>query len=138
MSPAADQPAPPERAGLPRRAPPPPIPGPALPPPAADQPPPRERSGFRVLLRFLPYLWPEGAPGLKLRVAGSFLMVLLSICLTTLVMPQALGMAVDRMTAGQEGAATLAMALVAAYAAARFGGVLLDNLRNAVFETVGQ
>ncbi|HZH06686.1 MAG TPA: ABC transporter ATP-binding protein/permease [Lautropia sp.] len=107
-------------------------------PPAADPPTTRERSGFRVLLRFLPYLWPEGAPGLKLRVAGSFLMVLLSICLTTLVMPRALGMAVDRMTAGQAGAASLVMALVAAYAAARFGGVLLDNLRNAIFETVGQ
>ncbi|WP_300973266.1 ABC transporter ATP-binding protein/permease [Sphingomonas sp. LHG3406-1] len=107
-------------------------------PPAADQPTSREPSGFRVLLRFLPYLWPAGEAGLKLRVAGSFLMVLASICLTTLVMPRALGLAVDRMTAGQQGAATLVMALVAAYAAARFGGVLLDNLRNAIFETVGQ
>jgi len=107
-------------------------------PPAAPSSPSRERSGFTVLLRFLPYLWPEGAPGLKLRVATSFVMVLASICLTTLVMPRALGMAVDRMTAGQAGAASFVMALVAAYAVARFGGVLLDNLRNAIFETVGQ
>ena len=109
--------------------------------PTASSPPSprlRERSGFRILLRFLPYLWPAHAPGLKLRVAASFLMVLLSVAVTTLVMPRALGMAVDRMTTGQEGAATLVMALVAAYAAARFGGVLLDNLRNAIFETVGQ
>jgi ATP-binding cassette subfamily B protein len=107
-------------------------------PPSTDHPPSRERSGLKVLLRFLPYLWPAGRPGLKLRVAISFLMVIASICLTTLVMPRALGMAVDRMTAGQAGAASVVMALVAAYAAARFGGVLLDNLRNGIFETVGQ
>jgi ATP-binding cassette subfamily B protein len=107
-------------------------------PPALDPVTPRERSGYKVLLRFLPYLWPAGRPGLKLRVAMSFLMVIASICLTTLVMPRALGMAVDRMTAGQAGAASVVMALVAAYAAARFGGVLLDNLRNGIFETVGQ
>jgi ATP-binding cassette subfamily B protein len=107
-------------------------------PPSTDQTTTRERSGLKVLLRFLPYLWPAGRPGLKLRVAVSFLMVIASICLTTLVMPRALGMAVDRMTAGQAGAATVVMALVAAYAVARFGGVLLDNLRNGIFETVGQ
>jgi ATP-binding cassette subfamily B protein len=42
------------------------------------------------------------------------------------------------MAAGEEAAVGIAMALVCAYATARFGGVLLDNLRNAVFETVGQ
>jgi ATP-binding cassette subfamily B protein len=42
------------------------------------------------------------------------------------------------MTAGMEPAATIAIALVAAYAAARFTGVLLDNLRNGIFERVGQ
>ncbi|GAA4009801.1 ABC transporter ATP-binding protein/permease [Sphingomonas swuensis] len=109
-----------------------------MPPATEQQTGPRERSGFKVLARFLPYLWPEGAPGLKLRVVVSFLMVVASILLTTLVMPRALGMAVDRMTAGQSGAASVVMALVAAYAAARFGGVLLDNLRNGIFETVGQ
>jgi ATP-binding cassette subfamily B protein len=107
-------------------------------PPATEPVTHREPSGYKVLLRFLPYLWPAGRPGLKLRVAISFVMVLLSIALTTLVMPRALGMAVDRMTAGQAGAAAIVMALVAAYAAARFGGVLLDNLRNGIFETVGQ
>jgi ATP-binding cassette subfamily B protein len=95
-------------------------------------------AAWGTLRRFLPLLWPEGRPGLKLRVAGSFLLVVLSICLTTLVMPQALGAAIDRMSEGREAAASIAMALVCAYAAARFGGVLLDNLRNAIFETVGQ
>ena len=98
----------------------------------------REGSGVRTLVRFLPLLWPDNRPGLKLRVVSSFALVLLSITLTTLIMPKAFGAAVDRMTAGQEAAAGIAVALVCAYAAARFGGVLLDNLRNAIFETVGQ
>jgi ATP-binding cassette subfamily B protein len=80
----------------------------------------------------------RGEPGLKARVVGSFVLVILSISLTTLVMPKAFGAAVDRLTAGQEAAATIAIALVCAYAAARFGGILLDNLRNGIFEPVGQ
>ncbi|GLR46746.1 ABCB family ABC transporter ATP-binding protein/permease [Sphingomonas astaxanthinifaciens] len=98
----------------------------------------RERSGFKVLLRFLPYLWPAGQTGLKLRVVASFLMVVASITVTTIILPKAFGGAVDRMTAGQDGAVSVALALVVAFAVARFGGVLLDNLRNAIFETVGQ
>jgi ATP-binding cassette subfamily B protein len=94
--------------------------------------------GFGVLKRFLPYLWPKGEPGLKLRVVLALLLVLVSIGVTTLVMPLAFGAAVNRMTAGMEPAVAVAIALVSAYAAARFGGVLMDNLRNAVFERVGQ
>src|SRR5947208_1436908 len=48
------------------------------------------------------------------------------------------GAAVDRMAAGMRGETALAIALVVAYAGARFGGVLLDNFRNAIFERVGQ
>ena len=53
-------------------------------------------------------------------------------------MPLAYGAAINRMTAGMEPAAAIAIALVAAYAGARFGGVLFDNLRNGIFERVGQ
>ena len=94
--------------------------------------------GWSALRRFLPYLWPAGETALKARVIGSLLLVLISILITTLVMPLAFGAAVDRMTAGMTGGAAIAIALVVAYAAARFGGVLFDNLRNAIFERVGQ
>ncbi len=94
--------------------------------------------GWTALRRFLPFLWPAGETALKLRVVGSLMLVLVSIGITTLIMPLAYGAAVDRMTAGMTGASAIAIALVAAYAAARFGGVLLDNLRNAIFERVGQ
>jgi ABC-type transport system involved in Fe-S cluster assembly fused permease/ATPase subunit len=94
--------------------------------------------GFAALKRFLPYLWPRGEPALRARVALSLLLVVVSIGITTLVMPLAYGAAIDRMTAGMEPAAAIAIALVAAYALARFGGVLLDNMRNGLFERVGQ
>jgi ATP-binding cassette subfamily B protein len=94
--------------------------------------------GFAALRRFLPYLWPAGEPALKARVLLSLLLVIVSILVTTLVMPLAYGAAINRMTGGMEPAARIAIALVAAYAGARFGGVLFDNMRNGIFERVGQ
>jgi ATP-binding cassette subfamily B protein len=96
------------------------------------------RPGWDTMRRFLPYLWPAGQGALKTRVVLSFSLVIVSIAVTTLIMPLAFGAAVDRLTAGREAAVGIAIALVTAYAAARFGGVLLDNLRNGIFETVGQ
>ena len=87
--------------------------------------------------RFLPYLWPAGETGLKARVVLALLLVLVAKG-ATLTMPFAYKAAIDRMAAGLDAAVGLAVALVVAYAAARFGGVLFDNLRNAVFERVGQ
>jgi ATP-binding cassette subfamily B protein len=94
--------------------------------------------GMAALRRFLPYLWPAGEPGLKARVVVSLVMMIVSILITTLGMSLAFGAAINRMTAGMEPAVAIAIALVAAYAGARFGGVLFDNLRNAIFERVGQ
>src|ERR1051325_10305896 len=99
---------------------------------------PATEPGFAALRRFLPYLWPAGEPVLKARVVLSLLLVLLSILVTTLVMSLAYGAAINRMTSGMEPAVAIAIALVAAYSGARFAGVLFDNLRNGIFERVGQ
>jgi ATP-binding cassette, subfamily B, heavy metal transporter len=96
-----------------------------------------EPESWRALGRFLPYLWPAGAPGLRARVVGALLLVLLGKA-ALLTMPFAYKAAIDRMAPGMEAAAGLVVALVAAYALARFAGVLFDNLRNALFERVGQ
>jgi ATP-binding cassette subfamily B protein len=50
--------------------------------------------------------------------------------------PYALKLAIDRMSS--HAAFAVVAGLVLAYTAARFGGVLSDNLRNAIFEKVGQ
>jgi ATP-binding cassette subfamily B protein len=93
--------------------------------------------GWATLRRFLPYLWPKDRPGLRLRIVVALALVVVSK-LVQLSMAWVYGAAIDRMVPGQESAVALAVALVAAYAGARFGGVLFDNLRNVVFERVGQ
>jgi ATP-binding cassette subfamily B protein len=50
--------------------------------------------------------------------------------------PYALKLVVDRMS--EQAAFAIVAGLILAYAGARFGGVLFDNLRNALFEKVGQ
>jgi ABC-type transport system involved in Fe-S cluster assembly fused permease/ATPase subunit len=94
------------------------------------------QAGMNTLLRFLPLLWPKGEAELKARVIAALVLVLAGKAIG-LAVPYALKWVVDSMS-GPPTAATIVVALVAAYAAARFGTVLADNLRNAVFEKVGQ
>ena len=98
--------------------------------------------GWRTLKRFLPYLWPRDNAALRWRIVGAMVMVLCAKA-TTLALPFAYKRAIDAMTktgaiAGDHSLYTLALAFVLAYAGGRFAGVLFDNLRNIVFERVGQ
>jgi len=95
----------------------------------------KPNAGFAALWRFLPMLWPKGETELKVRVVAAVLLVLAGKAVT-LLGPYALKLAVDRMSA--HAAFAVVAGLVLAYTAARFGGVLSDNLRNAIFEEVGQ
>jgi ATP-binding cassette subfamily B protein len=96
----------------------------------------KPRGGFAVLWRFLPMLWPKDDAELRLRVVAAVLLVFAGKAIT-LAMPFAYKAVVDAMS-GEAAAWTAALMLVVAYAGARFGGVLADNLRNALFEKVGQ
>ena len=91
-----------------------------------------------TLRRFLPYLWPAGEPGLKARIVGAMTLVICSKLVQVYGAPFALQGAVDGMGSGDRSATTLIVMLVLGYAAARFGTTLFDNLRNTVFERVGQ
>ena len=97
-----------------------------------------ERPLFGTLKRFLPYLWPKHAPGLRTRIVIALLLVVLSKLVQVYGAPFALQGAIDRMASGSRDAVWLVAALVTGYAAARLGTVGFDNLRNAVFERVGQ
>lgn len=92
---------------------------------------------WETLRRFFVYLWPKDAPALRARVVLAMLLVLAGKGVG-LVMPFAYKGVIDRMAPGMEPQAMLAMALVGAYAGARFANVAFDNLRNVVFERVGQ
>ena len=89
------------------------------------------------MLRFLPYLWPKDNFGLRARIATALVLVIVSK-LIIFKMGLLLGQVIDQMAPGNEASVNIAIALVAIYAGARFGGVLFDNVRNVVFEKVGQ
>ncbi len=97
---------------------------------------PKDKGSFSILWRFLPMLWPKDATELRVRVVAAVVLVLAGKAIT-LIMPFAYKAVVDAMSADTAAMGAVAM-LVVAYAAARFGGVLADNLRNAIFEKVGQ
>ena len=90
-----------------------------------------------TLRRFLPYMWPDGQTEMKRRVVFAMILVVIGKAVPFL-MGFAYSAAINQMAGGTSGSATVAMALVVAYAAARFGGTFFDNLRNVVFERVGQ
>ncbi len=93
--------------------------------------------GWGTLRRFLPYLWPSDRPTLRWRIAFAFLLILASKAVS-LTLPYLLKWAVDTMSLRGPALLQLAMVFVLAYAAGRLGGVVFDNLRNIVFERVGQ
>ena len=97
----------------------------------------RPEAGWAALRRFLPYLWPGDDRALKARVIVALILVFVAKG-ATISVAYVYKAVIDRMSAGMEAAVMLAIALVVAYAGARFGGVLFDNLRNAIFERVGQ
>ena len=94
---------------------------------------------LKTLRRFLPYLWPADAPALRHRVLWSMLLLAAGLSVKY-AMSFTLAGAITRMSAGSRitPVVVIAVALVVAYAVARFGQVLFDNVRNAVFERVGQ
>jgi len=97
-----------------------------------------QKGSFAPLVRFLPMLWPKGERELKARVVVAVALVLAGKA-AVLAMPFAYKAVIDRMAGtGTAAAFGVVAALVLAYAGARFAGVLSDNLRNAVFEKVGQ
>ena len=112
-----------------------------MPPDTATTDPAATHSGWNTLRRFLPYLWPSERPDLRWRIIGAVLLILAAKA-TTLALPFAYKRSIDAMSGTGsitgDAAFTVAFAFVLAYSLGRFAGVLFDNLRNIVFERVGQ
>jgi ABC-type bacteriocin/lantibiotic exporter with double-glycine peptidase domain len=96
-----------------------------------------ERPMLATLRRFLPYLWPANAPKLRARIVIAMSFVV-ATKLVQVAAPFALGAAINRMAAGSREAVWLVVAMVAGYALAQFTTTAFNNLRNVVFERVGQ
>jgi ATP-binding cassette subfamily B protein len=97
----------------------------------------QDAESWSTLKRFLPYLWPRDNPALRWRIVVALGLVLLAKGIV-LAAPFAYKDAVDSMSTPGNEAAMVAMALVLAYALGRFAGTAFDNVRNIVFERVGQ
>jgi ABC-type transport system involved in Fe-S cluster assembly fused permease/ATPase subunit len=94
-------------------------------------------AGWQTLSRFMPYLWPHDNRALRLRIVVAFGLILLSTA-TQLTLPYFMKWAVDAMGVSGPRVVQFALLWVLAYAVGRIGGVVFDNLRNIVFERVGQ
>src|SRR5690606_23986803 len=103
----------------------------------AAAPDAQDWAGWRMVGRFLPYLWPKGRPELRWRIAWATVFVVLAK-IVVLVLPFAYAGAVDAMSEGANDALWVALGLIIAYAAGRFATVVFDNVRNVIFERVGQ
>ncbi|MEE2945613.1 MAG: ABC transporter ATP-binding protein/permease [Pseudomonadota bacterium] len=98
----------------------------------------RERSGWDIIRKVAPYLWPEGEREIQRRVVIAMLALVISkaIAATT---PQLYRLAVDALA--EDGVSVFilgAVGLTIAYGLARFMSIGFQNLRDAVFAKVGQ
>lgn len=91
----------------------------------------------RPLKTLLPYLWPKGQWGLRLRVVVSLVSILAAKGLNVWV-PIFYKRAVDVLGEDDVDLAAIPLGLILAYGLARFGSLLFNQIRDAVFEKVGQ
>ena len=97
--------------------------------------------GAGIVLRVLPYLWPEGERGIRVRVVTSLLM-LLAAKLIAVTTPFFYKAAVDKLAGEGADAAWMlgagAVGLTVAYGVARALNVGFQQLRDVLFARVGQ
>ncbi len=97
----------------------------------------KDLADWSTVRRFLPYLWPKERPELRWRIAWAALFVIVAKAVV-LTLPFAYAGAVDAMAKRGGDALWVPLGLVIAYAGGRFATVLFDNVRNVIFERVGQ
>ena len=96
------------------------------------------RPGWGWLVRTVgPALWPRDAAGLRTRVVVALALVI-GAKLVAVQIPFFYKAVVDGLSAGENAAATLPVAMLLAYGGARLASSLFTNLREAVFARVAQ
>jgi ATP-binding cassette subfamily B protein len=108
--------------------------------PRADSPP--DASDLAVIRRVAPYLWPKDDRAARRRVVIALGLLALAK-VATVATPVVYKLAVDALTDAEEGQVVAGLliapvALVVAYGVARFMGSVFQQLRDAVFASVGQ
>ena len=98
---------------------------------------PGATGGWRALRSLLPYLWPSGAPALRLRVVLAMAM-LLAARVTAVYIPVFYAQAVDALSPDDIGLIALPLALILAYGAARVLSLAFNEARDAIFVNVAE
>ncbi len=93
--------------------------------------------GWHALRSLLPYLWPRGAPSLRLRVVLAMAM-LLAARVASVYIPVFYARAVDALSPGDIGLIAVPVALIAAYGAARILSLACNEARDAIFVNVAE
>jgi ATP-binding cassette, subfamily B, heavy metal transporter len=111
------------------------------PPAPADLPGPKrvQRSTLQTIVSLLPYLWPVGNPGARVRVVVALVFMLLSKVATVYV-PVIYGRIVDALAPKDAAAAAfiVPVALIVAYGLIRIGAAGFGEIRDALFASVQQ
>lgn len=92
---------------------------------------------FKTLKALLPYLWPKGAPKLKLRLAIIFVLLSLAKLLIVFV-PIFYKYAVDALIEKDVPVLALPLFPILAYGGARILSLLFNELKDALFSKLGQ
>lgn len=98
----------------------------------------RDRNGWLIIRKVMPYLWPEGQTWVKRRVILAVMALVLSKIVAVLG-PQIYGRVVNALA--EDGVSTFvlgAVGLTVAYGMARLMTVAFQNLRDVIFAKVGQ
>lgn len=105
----------------------------------ADTSPPvlrSSRNGFQTVRSLLPYLWPSGEPGAKLRVAAAGLLLVLAK-VATVYIPVVYSQSIDALSA-KDHAIYVPLGLIGGYVLLRIASQGFAELRDAVFAAVQQ
>ena len=93
--------------------------------------------GWHALRSLLPYLWPSGAPSLRLRVVLAMAM-LLAARVVSVYIPVFYARAVDALSPDDIGLIVLPLGLILAYGAARILSLAFNEARDAIFVNVAE
>ena len=93
--------------------------------------------GWQALRSLLPYLWPSGAPSLRMRVVLAMAM-LFTARVASVYIPVFYARAVDALSLDDVGLIAVPFALVFAYGAARILSLAFNEARDAIFVNVAE
>ena len=114
-----------------------PSPPPSSAPAPASAPAPPPLGSLGTIATLLPYLWPAGETGLRVRVVLTLLSLALAKVATVYV-PVFYKGAVDALSGEGGLAVVLPLGMILAYGAARILSLAFADLRDAIFSKVGQ